>query len=254
MEVELKIEGHRADVVLNRPEVLNAMNFPLFDALADVTSRLREERDVRVAVVSGEGRSFSSGIDTTTFGGSMPAGDLIARAQAGIRNLAALPIPTIAKVRGHAYGAGFQVALACDLRVIASDARVGLLESRYGLIPDLGGTHRVAALCGPAVAKQMMWLSEEIDGTEAHRRGLAELVVTPAELDAAVDDLATRLASAPPLVVQGIKNLVETAGTSTFEQGLDDVAVAQEKIMASSDFGEAITAFLQKRRPEFKGE
>ena len=254
MEVELSIEGHRADVVLNRPEVLNAMNFDLFDALAEVTSRLREERHVRVAVVSGEGRSFSSGIDTTTFGGSMPAGNLIARAQAGIRNLAALPFPTIAKVRGHAYGAGFQVALSCDLRVVASDARVGLFESRYGLIPDLGGTHRVTALAGPAVAKQMMWLSEEIDGTEAHRRGLADRVVAPAELDAAVDDLATQLASGPPLVTQGIKRLVESAATSTFEQALDDVAAAQEMIMASSDFGEAITAFLQKRRPEFKGE
>ena len=253
MEVELTVEGSRADIVLNRPEVLNAMNFELFDALADAAAELREEPDVRVVVVSGEGRSFSSGIDTTTFGGPMPAGDLIARAQAGIRNLISLSVPTIAKVRGHAYGAGFQVALACDLRVVAEDSKLGLFEARYGLIPDLGGTFAVTALAGPAVAKKMMWTAEQIDGAEAHRRGLAELAVPPDELDEAVEDLASKLAAAPPLVVQGIKSLVESARTSSFEQALDDVAVAQEKIMASEDFGEAISAFLQKRAPDFKG-
>ena len=254
MEVELRIEGRRADVVLNRPEVLNAMNFELFDALAEVTARLRDNTDVRVVVVSGEGRSFSSGIDTTTFGGPMPAGDLIARAQAGIRNIAELQVPTVAKVRGHAFGAGFQVALACDLRVVTADARIGLFEARYGLIPDLGGTHRLTELAGPALAKQMMWLSEEIDGNEAKARGLAERVVEPDELDEAIDDLAAGLAAAPPLVVQGIKRLVTSAPHSTFEQALDDVAIAQEKIMGSSDFGEAIAAFMQKRDPDFKGE
>ena len=255
MDVELRIEGHRAEVILNRPDVLNAMNWDVFDALADIASQLEKEEDVRVVVVSGEGRSFSSGIDLTVFGaGDLPDGDLIARAQAGIRTLAGLKVPTIAKVRGHAFGAGFQLALACDLRVMATDAKVGLFEAKYGLIPDLGGPHRVAALAGPGMAKHMMWLAEQIDGSEAHRRGLAERVVEPAELDGVVNDLAQRLASAPPLVVRGIKRLVDSASGRTFAQALDDVAEEQKSVMASNDFGEAIAAFLQKRSPRYTGK
>ncbi|HYN37143.1 MAG TPA: enoyl-CoA hydratase-related protein [Actinomycetota bacterium] len=254
MGVELTIDGHRADLELNRPEVLNAWNWDVFEGLAKATTELAHRDDVRVVVVSGRGRSFSSGIDTTMFAaGELPAAELIAKAQEGIRNLVALPVPTIAKVRGHAYGAGLQLALACDLCVITTDAKVGLLEAKYGLIPDLGGAHRLAALAGPAVAKHMMWLAEKIDGVEAHRRGLAQTLVEPEGLDAAVDELAERIAAAPPMVVRGIKKLVDSAARSTFVQSMDDVAAAQEEVMASRDFGEAIGAFLQKRPPEYTG-
>ena len=253
MAVRLSVEHHRADIVLDRPDVHNAMNWEVFERLAEVALEVAQRDDVRVAVVSGSGRSFSSGIDTTTFGNSLPPGDLIAQAQAGFRALEALPIPTVAAVRGHAYGAGMQLALVCDLRVVSDDARLGLLEAKYGLIPDLGGTHRLPALAGPAVAKKMMWLAERIDGSEAGRLNIAELVVAPDELDATVDELARRLAAAPPLVAREVKRLVESAGRSTFRQAMDDVAEAQEKVMASEDFAEAIGAFLEQRAPEFRG-
>lgn len=253
MGVRLSVEQGRADVVLDRPDVHNAMDWEVFQQLEKVTAELGGRDDVRVAVVSGEGASFSSGIDTTTFGNPLPPGDLISQAQAGFRNLEALEIPTVAAVRGHAYGAGMQLALACDLRVVTTDAKLGLLEAKYGLIPDLGGTHRLTALSGPGIAKKMMWLAERIDGAEAGARGIAEIVVAPDDLDSSVDDLARRLVEAPPLVVKGVKQLVDRAGRSSFTEAMDEVAVAQEKVMASEDFSEAITAFLAKRPPEFKG-
>lgn len=253
MSVRLSVEQGRADVVLDRPDVHNAMNWEVFQGLEKVTMELGGRDDVRVVVVSGEGPSFSSGIDTTTFGNALPPGDLIAQAQAGFRNLEGLEVPTIAAVKGHAYGAGMQLALVCDLRVTASDAKLGLLEAKYGLIPDLGGTHRLPALAGPGIAKKMMWLAERIDGAEAGRRGIAEVVVDPDQLEATVDDLARRLVAAPPLVTRGVKQLVDQAGRSSFSEGMDDVARAQEKVMASEDFSEAITAFLEGRAPEFKG-
>lgn len=253
MAVRVSVEHHRADIVLERPDVHNAMNWEVFERLAEVTKEISERDDVRVVVVSGSGQSFSSGIDTTTFGNALPPGDLIAQAQAGFRGLESLAMPTVAAVRGHAYGAGMQLALVCDLRVVASDARLGLLEAKYGLIPDLGGAHRLPALAGPGVAKKMMWLAERVGGTEAGRRRIAEIVVPPEELDTAVAELAARLAAAPPLVTRAVKRLVDDAGRVPFERALDDVAAAQEKVMASEDFAEAIGAFLERRHPHFRG-
>ncbi len=253
MAVRLSVEQGRADIVLDRPDVHNAMNWEVFERLAQVAHEISRNDEVRVVVVSGSGQSFSSGIDTTTFRNSLPPGDLIAQAQEGFRRLAALPVPTVAAVRGHAYGAGMQLALVCDLRVVTSDARLGLLEAKYGLIPDLGGTHRLPALAGPAVAKKMMWLAERIDGAEAGARRIAEIVVAPEELDATIDELALRLAAAPPLVAREVKRLVDGAGRVTFTQAMDEVATAQEKVMASEDFAEAIRAFLEGRSPRFRG-
>lgn len=253
MAVRLAVEEPRADIVLARPDVHNAMNWEVFERLAQVVEEVTRRDGVRVVVVSGEGPSFSSGIDTTTFGSSVPPGDLIARAQAGFRALAALEVPTVAAVQGHAYGAGMQLALVCDLRVVTTDARLGLLEGKYGLVPDLGATHILPLLAGPAVAKKMMWLAERIDGAEAGRRGIAEIVVAPDELRPTADDLAARLAAASPQVVRAVKRLVERAPRSTFGDSMDEVAAVQEDVMASEDFAEAIAAFVAGRRPQFRG-
>ena len=254
MVVRVSIDGRRADLVLDRADVLNAMNWDVFDAIAAAVDEIAVAEDVRVVVVSGEGRSFSSGIDTSTFGDltGMPA-ERITRAQAGNRKLAALPIPTIAKVHGHALGAGLQLALMCDVRVVSEDSSLGLLEGKYGIIPDLGGTQRLPLLVGPGWAKKMIWLTERIDGVTAGRIGLAEVVVPDDELDAAVDDLASRIASAPPLATRQAKLLVELAGTVPLNEGMDEEARSQTALLSSTDFGEAISAFIEKRDPDYTG-
>ena len=252
--VEVHREGHLARLVLCRPEVLNAMSLEVFDGLAEAADEIAKMDDVRVLVVAGEGRSFSSGIDTSTFG--TVSGDpqtQIARAQAGFRKIAALAMPTIAAVRGHALGAGLQLALACDLRLVARDASLGLLEGRYGLVPDLGGTQQLPRLVGPSRAKKMIWLAERIDGTEAHRIGLADAVVDETELDAAVDRLAQALIAAPPLAVRGVKQLVDLSLTTELTVGMDEEAKWQEQMLTSNDFAEAISAFIEKREPNYAG-
>ena len=250
--VKVRRDGPRADLVLRRPEVLNAMSIEVFEGLAAAADEIAAMDDARVLVVSGEGRSFSSGIDTTTFG--TVAGDpqeQIARAQAGFRKIAALPIPTVAAVRGHALGAGLQLALACDLRVMARDASVGLLEARYGLVPDLGGTQQLPRLVGPSRAKKMIWLAERIDGHEAGRIGLADLVVDESDLDKIVDELSESLAAAPPLAVREVKRLVDLSMTTGLEDGMDEEAISQKQMLTSNDFSEAISAYIEKREPRF---
>ena len=246
--VELTFSGPRADLRLNRPEVLNAMSFEVFDGLASATDAIAERDGVHVVVVSGEGRSFSSGIDLSSLGefsGTME--DTIARAQAGFRKLSALPMPTVAAVQGHAYGAGLQVALMCDLRIVANDASLGLLEMRYGLIPDLGGSTRLPKLVGPARAKKMIWLAERVDGTEAARIGLAEIAVPPDELTSTVDDLAARLAEPPHLAKRLAKRLSDGAQVLGQEEGMDEEAKAQAEAMSSPGFAEAISRSLHHK-------
>lgn len=245
--VELSFAGPRADLRLNRPEVLNAMSFEVFDALSQATDEIAAREDVHVVVVSGEGRSFSSGIDLSSLGEfSGTLDETIARAQAGFRGLAALEMPTIAAVQGHAYGAGLQLALMCDLRVVASDASVGLLEMRYGLIPDLGGSTRLPRLVGAARAKKLIWFAQRIDGDEAERLGLAELAVPPGDLTGTVDELAERLAEPPHVAKRWAKRLSDGAHLVSHSEGMNHEARAQAECMSSPEFAEAIARALER--------
>ncbi len=245
--VEVSFAGPRADLVLNRPEVLNAMSFEVFDAFAAAVDEIAARDDIHVVVVSGAGRSFCSGIDLSALGEfSGTLEQTIARAQAGFRKLAALEMPTIAAVQGHALGAGLQVALMCDLRVLATDASLGLLEMRYGLVPDLGGSTRLPHLVGPARAKKMIWLAERIDGSEAERIGLAELAVPAAELSQTVDGLADRLAQPPHVAKRAAKRLIDGTHLVSQHEGMDAEARAQAECMTSPEFAEAITRALQR--------
>ncbi len=245
--VEVSYRGERADLRLNRPEVLNAMSLEVFDALGAAADEIETREDVRVVVVSGEGRSFSSGIDLSSLGevAGTPA-EMIARAQAGFRKIAALSVPTIAAVQGHAYGAGLQLALMCDLRVVTQDASLGLLEMRYGLIPDLGGSTRLPQLVGAGRAKRMVWLAERMDGIEAERIGVAEFVVAPPDLAGTIDDLADRLAAPPHLAKRQAKVLIDRAHLVTQIEGMDAEAAAQLECMTSPEFPAAITRSLSR--------
>jgi 2-(1,2-epoxy-1,2-dihydrophenyl)acetyl-CoA isomerase len=252
--VGLNVEKGRATITISRPDVHNAMNWDVFDGLAKAFEEIHGQPDVRVVLVRGEGGSFSSGIDLNLF--SEVAGDpieSIARAQAPFRKLAALTVPTVAAIRGHAYGAGLQLALCCDVRLATTDARLGLLEVRYGLVPDLGATAVLPRLVGPARAKWMMWSGEKIDGDAAAASGLIELVVAPEGFDEECDRIASLLASGPPIVLAEIKRLVDRSHDLSFEGSMDEVATAQRGVLASKDFAEAIAAFVERRDPDYSG-
>lgn len=240
--------GARADIRLNRPDVLNAMSFEMFEALSDAVDEVAGS-GARVCVLSGEGRSFCSGIDIGDLAsGSGSPEEMISTAQLGFRKLTALPYPTIAVVHGHALGAGLQLAIACDLRVAERDARLGLLEMNYGIIPDLGGSTGLPRLVGTGRAKRMIWTGEQVDGEEAGRMGLVETVVEPGELGAATDALATAIAEAPGTAVREAKALIDASSALDVPGGFDAEAAAQVRCMTDPGFSEAMLAGVRKIR------
>jgi enoyl-CoA hydratase/carnithine racemase len=208
----LDVAGPRATITLVRPEVLNAQTPHTWDALRAIGDSLAA--DVRVVVVRGAGRAFSAGLDRRLFAATevdgrpglagvaaLPdeeADALIASFQSGFAWLRDPARVTVAAVQGHAIGAGFQLALACDLRVVADDVQFCMAETVLGIVPDLGGTHPLVHAVGYARAVEICLTGRRVGAEEAVARGLALRAVPGAELDAAVDALAASLVAAPP--------------------------------------------------------
>jgi enoyl-CoA hydratase/carnithine racemase len=268
--IRLESDGPRARLVLDRPDTLNAFSIQMWHELADLGRRLlADPGDLRALVVIGEGRAFSSGIDTTVFsegGGAAdllddteprhadPTVDAILRTQDAYTWLEEAPFATIAAVRGYALGAGLQMALACDVRVLARGTQVGLLEFKYGIIPDLGGTQRLPRLVGPGKAKELIFTASRIDAEEAARIGIAEQVCADEELEAVVDELASTIAAQPPLAVRAAKRAVAAAMSGmSVRDGLVVEAESQSECLRSDDMKEAIAAFVEQRPPVYRG-
>jgi len=163
------------------------------------------------------------------------------------------PFATIAAVRGYALGAGLQIALACDVRVLARGTTVGLLEFKYGIIPDLGGTQRLPRLVGAGKAKELIFTAARIDADEALRIGLVEQLVDDGDLEPAAGELATAIAAQPPLAVRAAKHAVNTAAHTSVRDGLRAEAEGQATCLRSDDMKEAIAAFVEQRQPEYHG-
>lgn len=209
---------------------------------------------MRAVLVRGEGRAFSSGLDTSLFSaGGAPGSIDIARLQRSFTAYERIPKPTIAAVGGPAFGGGCQLAIACDLRIVSDDAELALFEVRWGIIPDLGGTQRLPRLVGLGRAKEMAMTGRRISSAEALAWGLANRVVERASLDDGALALASELAAGPPLALAAAKRLAAGAFDAPVGVGLDREAAAQRRILASADFVEAVTARIQKRTPQFNG-
>jgi enoyl-CoA hydratase/carnithine racemase len=254
---------------LHRPERLNAFTVQMWDELRALGRAVGDDPDLRALVVVGAGRAFSSGIDTSVFttpgegdalgrdGEGRHPDQVVARileVQDSFTWLEEAPYPTVAAVRGYALGAGMQLAIACDLRVVAEGTQLGLLEHRYGILPDLGGTQRLPRLVGPSKALQLVVTAARIDTAEAARLGLADLVVADDELEGAASELAGTIAAQPPLAVRGVKRAIRAAVSgSSVREGLVVEAEAQAACLRSKDMAEAIAAFVEKRAPVYRG-
>lgn len=227
--VRLDIEGPVATVSLCRPDVLNAQTPAMWAELGNISRKL--PGDVRVVIVRGEGRAFSAGLDLSVARGDGDSSlatlaslspdecaDRIAGFQSAFTWLRSPSLVTIAAVQGHAIGAGFQLALNCDLRVLAEDARFSMAEVTLGLVPDLGGTKRLAELVGPSRALEICLTGRRLPADESDRIGLATAVVPAGELDAAVADLAAAVLAAPAGAVAEIKALVGGASGRTYPE------------------------------------
>jgi enoyl-CoA hydratase/carnithine racemase len=262
--IQYERSGHVGTLTLARPEKRNAQNPLMWQELAQLGTELCADQTLRSLVVAGQGPSFSAGIDLVEGLGGIVAefaarpphehGLEVALAAAGTFSwIPKLACPSVAAVQGHAYGAGLQLAIACDFRVFGHGAKVGLTETRYGILPDMGATVRLPRIVGESRARELILLGEVIDATEALRIGLANRIVDDAEVLSAATELAQRLAAQPPLAVQGARRAIDAAWFRDPDDSLGVAVEAQIRCLESEDFKEASQAIAQGRTPEWIG-
>lgn len=253
-EVEVSREGSVQTITLNRPDVLNAFNRAMHDALA---AALREARaaDVRAVVVTGAGRGFCVGQDLTEF--REAPGDIAERLRRSyhpnVLAIRALEKPVIAAVNGAAAGAGLSFACACDVRIAADSATFVPAFINIGLIPDSGGSFFVHRLLGYARAFEWLTSGRRVSAGEAHAWGLVSEVVEAERLSERAAELAQELAAMPTRGVAMTKRLLDGAAARTLEEQLELEAQLQAAATRTEDFREGVAAFLEKRAPAFTG-
>ncbi|HEX2086169.1 MAG TPA: enoyl-CoA hydratase/isomerase family protein [Solirubrobacteraceae bacterium] len=244
-------------VVLNRPEKRNAMNGELVLAIRDALEAARVDASVHCVVVRGEGPMFSSGMDFHDLGALAANPSTLRAFRRPILdawNLAEeMPKPTICQIHGGCIGGAMELALACDLRVMAADALIGMPETRVGLIPDVGGSSRLPAVVGLGRAKELIMTSKLIDGREAERIGLVNRVAPAEELDAATQQLVDELLACAPTAVGLAKRVMDAAAKPALAATLEHEVTVQQICAESEDFTEGTRAFAEKRQPAFSG-
>jgi enoyl-CoA hydratase/carnithine racemase len=271
------LEGGIADVRLNRPDKMNALDGAMFKSIVDAGEALKGNREVRVVVLSGEGRGFCAGLDFSSFqamagGGGAPEGD--GEADGGGRDAAEvtdgimstgdrithlgqqaawvwqeLEVPVIAAIHGPALGGGIQVALGADLRIVAPDAKLSVLEARWGLIPDMTGTAMLPRLVGLEVAKELTFTGRMVSGEEAVRLGLALKVADDPR--AAALELAADLVAKSPDALRQAKRLLNLSGTRPIAEQFADERQTMASLIGSPNQVEATMAYFEQRAPKF---
>ncbi|MGQ9407676.1 enoyl-CoA hydratase/isomerase family protein [Mycolicibacterium gilvum] len=239
-------------LTLNRPHRRNALDARLWVELADALRALKREQDVRALVLTGAGGAFCSGADIGTGEQIHPRYKLDRLTDVALA-LHELAIPTIAKVTGIAVGAGWNLALGCDLVVATPESRFCQIFSKRGLSVDLGGSWLLPKIVGLQQAKRLVLLADMIDADEAHGLGLVTWVKPAGEIDGFIDELADRLAAGPPFALAQSKALLNDGATATLREALANEARAQPGNFATADSAEAYAAFAAKRDPEFSG-
>ncbi|CAA9484191.1 MAG: Enoyl-CoA hydratase [uncultured Solirubrobacterales bacterium] len=255
--VETEDRGAVRHVVLARTEKRNAMNDELVRELGEAFEAAAQDESVRVVVVRGDGPMFSAGMDLGSLNDLAEHPETLRPFRTAIlrvwNTLEEMPKPTICQIHGGCIGGALELALACDLRVMAEDAVTGLVETRIGLLPDVGGCSRLPAVVGLGNAKELVMLGKVIDGHEAHRIGLANRIAPADELDAAVDALCQELLACAPLAVGLAKRVLDAAAKPALAATLEQEVTAQQVLASSTDYAEGAQAFLDKRPPEFAG-
>ena len=253
-EVEVRRDGAVQTIVLNRPDVLNALTADMHRALAAALKEARAD-DVRAVVITGAGRGFCVGQDLNEFRDA--TGDIAERLRASyhpnVLAMRALEKPVLAAVNGAAAGAGLSLACACDIRIASDAASFVPAFVNIGLVPDSGGTYFIARLLGPARAFEWMTSGRALTAAEAHAWGLVSEVVEADALEGHVTELAARLAAMPTRAIGMSKRLFDRAAESSLEDQLELEAQLQSAATKTNDFREGVTAFLEKRKPEFSG-
>jgi len=246
-----------ATITINRPEVRNALNV---ETISEILARLEDaenDEGIRVIVFTAAGdRAFCSGLDLNIIRGVSPVkGTENSRLGQHLCNrIEALGKPVIAAINGYALGGGTELAMACDIRIASENAQIGQTEINLGLIPGWGGTQRLPRFVGKGIAKEMIFTGKRIDAKTAEQLGLLNAVVPVDQLKAKVKELALELASKPPIAIKLSKALINNSTETHPEIGMWQEAVAFGLVASTEDFNEGVTAFLEKRKPQYKGK
>lgn len=272
--VSIDLKAGVADVRLNRPEKMNALDPAMFEALAEAGAHLAAEPGVRAVVLTGEGRGFCAGLDMASFaamskgerktsnktesetkGGAGKLLDPASDSPATFAQNAAwvwrtLPVPVIAGIHGVAYGGGLQIALAADMRIVAPDARLSVMEIKWGLVPDMTGTQTLRHLVRDDVARELTFTGRIVSGEEARELGLATRVDDNPQQ--AAYDTAMEIASKSPDAIRADKQLLNAASLVSLEEGLQLEARLQASLIGKPNQVEAAKANLEKRAPSFE--
>ena len=246
-----------ATITINRPETRNAFNE---ETIREILARLEDaenDENVRVIVMTGAGdRAFCSGLDLNIIKGVSPVkGTENSRLGQHLCNrIESLGKPVIAAINGYALGGGLELAMACDIRIASENAQIGQTEINLGLIPGWGGTQRLPRYVGKGIAKEMIFTGKRIDAKTAERLGLVNAVVPFDQLKAKVKELATEIAGKPPIAIKLSKALINNSTETHPEVGLWQEAEAFGLVASTEDFNEGVTAFLEKRKPQYKGK
>src|SRR3990170_4211459 len=248
-------------ITLNRPDSLNAMNRQMTRELVNVCQQVEEDSQIRIAIFTGAGeKAFSAGMDlkeraeTSSSPIERRAQKLSATIHTQSRAVAAITKPTIAAIRGYCVGGGLEFALACDLRVAAEDAKLGLAEVKRGLIPGAGGTQRLARAVGVAKALEICLTGDNVTGAEAQRLGLVNIAVPASDVLKAAEDLAARILRGAPMSVLFIKEAIKKGVELSLDEGYRLESDLSAMIATTEDSKEGPRAFAEKRAPVWKGK
>jgi enoyl-CoA hydratase/carnithine racemase len=260
--VTVSVADGVADVRLVRAEKRNALDRRMFQAIIGAGEQLAADRTVRAVVLSGDGKAFCAGLDTSLFaamaetdrgdrGSSRPvSGSIRVEAVRAVRVWVDMAPPVIAAVHGVAVGGGFQLALGADLRVVAPEARLGVFEIKWGIVPDMCGTQLLPRLVGPDVAKDLMFTGREVSGAEAHALGLATRLSDDPRATAL--ELGREIASRNPDAIKVMKRLVDASWTLSFDDGVREERDQTEGMIGSKNQLEAVVANLEQRPGRFE--
>ncbi|MFD1445453.1 enoyl-CoA hydratase [Oceanobacillus profundus] len=249
-----EVEGNVAYLTIKSPPA-NALSRGLLKDLSEQLNRIEQENRVKAVVLKGDGRFFSAGADIKEFTDLQNASDYASLATNGQRvfsRMEQFPVPIIAAIYGAALGGGLELAMACHIRIVTENTKLGLPEVNLGIIPGFAGTQRLPRYVGAAKAYEMILTGEPISGSQAAAWGLANSVVAEEELLSEATKLANKIAAKSKPAIQHIMHLVSVAKTEAFSKGEEEEANAFSQVFGNEDAREGIQAFLEKRQADFK--
>lgn len=254
--VLLEKEDQIAVVTINRPRTLNSLDAETLRELGEVFDQLDRDEEVRVVIVTGAGKAFVAGADISFMQNMTPleARSFSRLGQTVFEKIEKLSKPVIAAINGYALGGGCELAMACDIRVASEKAKLGQPEVNLGLIAGFGGTQRLPRLVNPGLAKEILFTADIYDAETARRIGLVNHVVPAEELMNFCKDMARRIASRGPLAVRFTKEAVNEGLEMDLDKAIQHEADLFGLVFSTADREEGISAFLNKKKPEFKGK